>query len=196
MPVPPVPDATHEDSISRPAPDVATSSVSDTAPISEVVANVEQQMPSSATPTHPPPAGAGTDLLPDYALKYAPIVYLDEKERYFPGLPSAHVAYTMPFKFSGEAVEVPEEHKGKLSMLTLEEVNKPDVFLTMGDVREESGQAEELKSVSGKPDANGRSESAVWIVVRNKTGACEWEGEIVDVFYFCEPFAFVEKIDR
>lgn len=71
------------------------------------------------------------DSLPDFALKYAPLVYLHATDKYLPGNPVEHLSHTTPKVLLGDEVSVAEEHKGKVSMLSLPEVNKPDVFLTL-----------------------------------------------------------------
>ncbi|PVF99090.1 hypothetical protein CPB86DRAFT_320176 [Serendipita vermifera] len=136
-----------------------------------------------------PAAVAGTptehhDPLPDFALKYAPLVYLHSEDEYFPGIPSEHVSNMIPRNFTGTPIAVPEDHRGKLSMLKLDVINKPDVFLTLEkDIRSDP-RCPELLSSHCKPDAQGKSLSPVWIIVRDKTGVCDGEGPIVDVFYF------------
>jgi hypothetical protein len=143
------------------------------------------------TAIHPPPAAVAEasaehhDILPDFALKYAPLVYLHSEDQYFPGIPSEHISKMIPRNFTGTPIAIPEAHNGKISMLTLDMVNKPDVFLTLEkDVRSDP-QCPELLSSHCKPDEQGKSLSPVWIIVRDKTGVCDGEGPIVDVFYFC-----------
>lgn len=149
-----------------------------------------------APPSHAPPTGSAPsyqtgEVLPDFALKYAPLVYLHSEDKFFPGIPSEHIKHVLPRKFmTGEEIPVPAEHKDKLSMLTLPEVNKPDVFLTLDkDIRTDA-HIDELCSPHCKPDKNGKSLSPVWIIVRDKTGVCPGEGKIEDVFYFCELTSF------
>jgi hypothetical protein len=207
MPVPPATDAAHEVSHETPATAVPASEPVPSEPPKEpeakpedtndkvvhIATTTDEQAKEIATST---PAEAD-DVLPDYALQYAPIVYLDEGEEYFPGIPTAHCSYMRPRKFTGEEVVVPEELKEKVSMLKLDDVNKPDVFLTMHHVRETSGGLDQLKSIAGKPDANGRSEAPVWIVVRDKTGLLGGEGTVEDVFYFCQYcLASVNLVDK
>ncbi|CAG7846163.1 SubName: Full=Uncharacterized protein {ECO:0000313/EMBL:CCA74530.1} [Serendipita indica DSM 11827] len=124
------------------------------------------------------------DSLPSYAIRYAPYVYLDKEERFFPGLPEEHVKSLVPRKFDGHEIPVPEELKGRLGMLALDEVNKPDTFLTMDKNLRENDLIDELTSVHCKPDETGKSKAPVWILVRDKNGVVEEKGDILDVFYF------------
>jgi hypothetical protein len=207
MPVPPASDTAHEVSQGTPpATAIPAPELVPTEPPKEpeakpedtndkvvhIATTTEEQANEIVTST-----SEAVDALPDYALQYAPIVYLDEGEEYFPGIPTTLCSYMRPRKFTGEELVVPEEYKGNISMLKLDDVNKPDVFLTMHNVRQTSGDLDQLKSIAGKPDSNGRSEAPVWIIVRDKTGLVGGEGTVEDVFYFCQYcFALVNLIDE
>jgi hypothetical protein len=201
MPVPPATDTAHEVSHETPPATAVPASASEPVPAEppkELGAKPEDtndKVVHIATTTFTPEA---VDALPDYALRYAPIVYLDEAEQYFPGIPTTHCSHMRPLKFTGDEPVVPEEYKGKVSMLKLDNVNRLDVFLTMDNVRQPNNAVlDQLKSISGKPDTNGRSEAPVWIVVRDKTGLVDGEGTVEDVFYFCRYyFVPVNLIDK
>lgn len=135
------------------------------------------------------------DSLPSYAIRYAPYVYLDKDEQFFPGLPEEHVKSLVPRKFDGHEIPgVPDELKGRLGMLALDAVNKPDTFLTMDKNLRDNDLIDELTSVDCKPDETGKSKSPVWIIVREKNGVVEDKGDVVDVFYFCECVVLVSGV--
>jgi hypothetical protein len=69
--------------------------------------------------------------LPPYALKHAPIVHLHKDELFFPSHPAEHLTNTYPRTYGGVNVNVPADIKAKAKMLTLPDVNKDDVFLTL-----------------------------------------------------------------
>ncbi|KAG8801806.1 Vacuolar protein sorting-associated protein 62, partial [Serendipita sp. 399] len=147
---------------------------------------VIEQVDALASAAHAHPHNHDIDELPAFALKYAPLVYLHSDEKYFPGKPEVHIKGLVPCTLLGDKIEVPEEHRGKLSMLGLKEVNRPEVFLTLEkNIRSKGGDLiEELRSSECKPCSaansgghegsdltpNGKSEAPVWILVRDKTG--------------------------
>lgn len=71
------------------------------------------------------------DTLPDFALIYAPLVFLHSTDKFLPGNPIEHLLHTTPKVLLGDEVLVATNHKGMVSMLRLPEVNKPNVFLTL-----------------------------------------------------------------
>ena len=69
--------------------------------------------------------------LEPYALQFAPMMWLHEKEQYWPGDPLEHLENCIPQNKDGKPVPVPEEVMGRCDSLKLPGVNHPDVFLCL-----------------------------------------------------------------
>lgn len=68
--------------------------------------------------------------LPDYALRYAPILWLDEHEQYWPGDPLLQLKSMIPRTSDGQVIEVPPELSGTYGMLNLPPVNQYETYLS------------------------------------------------------------------
>ncbi|KAG8889140.1 Vacuolar protein sorting-associated protein 62 [Tulasnella sp. 332] len=133
---------------------------------------------STSSEGHPP--------LPAYALKYAPLLWLNEKEKYWPGNPLEHAALCIPQDPNGNKVDVPEALVGEFhaSLLETPNVDKKDVFLCLEhNDPKVNAEIESLTSIKGKPDPLTRRSSApVWIILVDKSEIVE--PGVVDIFYF------------
>jgi hypothetical protein len=89
---------------------------------------LSQQSPLSIAPST---GNILAPTLPDYALKYAPLLYLHPKEQYYPGNPIEHLANTTPYTKNNVKIEIPEELQGKAAMLSLPQVNQDEVYLVL-----------------------------------------------------------------
>lgn len=76
-----------------------------------------------------PMTSKGSPTLPPYALQYAPMLWLQKSEKYWPGNPLAHLGHCAPLRRDGSKVEVPKDLLGKCEQLKLPDVNQPEVFL-------------------------------------------------------------------
>ena len=102
-------------------------------------------MPPTADPVN-------LECVPDYALKYAPIVWLHKGDEFFPSHVEEHLQHVNPRTFAGADVDVPTDIKNKVKVLAHPDVNKGDVFLTL-DVRTSRSTRLDVSSES----APGRS---------------------------------------
>lgn len=75
-------------------------------------------------------AGPTFEPLPAYALQYAPLLWLNKGEKYWPGNPLEHLAHCTLQRKNGDPVEVPKEILGKGASLALPAANDPAVYLT------------------------------------------------------------------
>ena len=91
------------------------------------------------TLTMPPTADSALQIVPEYALKHAPIVWLHKDDEFFPSHVVEHLQHVNPKTFAGLDVDVPTDIKNKAKALSQSDVNKGDVFLTL-DVRRASTQ--------------------------------------------------------
>jgi len=85
-------------------------------------------MPPTTDPASP------SECIPEYALKHAPIVWLHKGDEFFPSHVVEHLQHVSPRTFAGVDIDVPADVKNKVKALSLPDVNKGDVFLTL-DVR-------------------------------------------------------------
>ncbi|KIO29042.1 hypothetical protein M407DRAFT_228697 [Tulasnella calospora MUT 4182] len=132
-------------------------------------------------------AQRGTDpnyeALPAFALKYAPLMWLNSGEQYWPGNPLEFLENTKPQHKTGAPVDVPPDLLGKPESLKLPAVNDPDVYLTFNEDPRTNSHIEKLISLPGKPDPTTHlSGSTCWIIVADKSHIVE--PGVVDVFYF------------
>ncbi|KAF2022145.1 hypothetical protein BU24DRAFT_38761 [Aaosphaeria arxii CBS 175.79] len=109
--------------------------------------------------------------VPDYVMKYAPVVYLHSQEKYFPSDISAQLAHSIPKVQFQDVPGVPNP----LDLNNLDQVTG-DAFLTSKD--DVTKDPEWIKGV--RPDSNGKTNNAVTAaVIVNDKG----DGN-VDAFYF------------
>lgn len=139
-------------------------------------------IPSPGPPPLPPPQSSGP--IPPYVLQHAPLIHLDKDELYLPSRISTHLSKTsMTFSVNASTVSSPpsspltEHNMGFMG-------NRSDLYLEAGVMDEafKRGEADWLGSDYGMPDARGRSESEIIIVLVDKS-------EIIgpgylDAFYF------------
>ncbi|KAG8965212.1 Vacuolar protein sorting-associated protein 62 [Tulasnella sp. 419] len=144
-------------------------------PVSPPTEGAPTENPITQTTTAPPP-------LPAYALKYAPLLWLHNEEKHWPGDPRTFLNSTHPYTRQGVKVEVPTELVGTLEMLELPQVKNSDVFLVLNEDPRVSSDIASLISKEGIPDDAGKSQSPCWIVAVDKS-AIVGEG-VVDIFYF------------
>ncbi|KAF2275968.1 uncharacterized protein EI97DRAFT_433902 [Westerdykella ornata] len=111
--------------------------------------------------------------VPDYVLKYAPLIYLHSSEQYFPTDLSSFLANTVPKNPSFQPTP------NAPSPVTLNNVNQlpSDTYLTSKDEISENPAAAWLKGT--KPDSNGKTQGAVpaAVIVADKGDG------VVDAFY-------------
>jgi hypothetical protein len=135
----------------------------------------------------PPVATSPQYTLPDYALHYAPYVYLHKDEKYWPANVATHVECSLYEDCSDAENPAPIDlsHLGKLNlaaMLTDQSINRDGVFLCHTTDPRKEKLIQSLLSDHGKPGSDHRSNSPCWIVWMDKSSIL---GEqTVDVFYF------------
>ena len=89
-----------------------------------------QVLPTPTTSTPGPEAAAAATALPqlpEYAIKYAPYVYLHTEDEYMPGHPLEHLKHITPKTFKGDVVHLADDIKQTFKLLLHSAVNKDDV---------------------------------------------------------------------
>ncbi|KAG8945493.1 Vacuolar protein sorting-associated protein 62 [Tulasnella sp. 424] len=128
-------------------------------------------------------AGPTFEPLPAYALQYAPLLWLNKGEKYWPGSPLEHLSHCTLQHKNGDPVDVPKEILGKGASLALPAANDPDVYLTANVDPRKNANTEELMSTHGKPDpVTRRSVAPCWIILADKSKIVG--PGVVDIFYF------------
>jgi len=146
----------------------------------------------SPLPTYPasdPPQSSGP--IPDYVLRHAPLIHLALTESYWPSTVESHLEHTF-LHWTNTTFVDPAPHAHPLIADIGKRGNRSDLYLEGGVMAPdfEQGRADWLGSEYGIPDAKGRSEGEVYIVLVDK-------GEIIapgylDAFYF----TFYSCVDR
>lgn len=95
-------------------------------------------------PPTPPTPDPASQIIPEYALKHAPIVWLHKGDEFFPSHVVEHLQHVSPRTFAGVDVDIPADIKNKVKALSHPDVNKGDVFLTL-DVRFPPSRPREIK---------------------------------------------------
>ncbi|KAH7104264.1 hypothetical protein BKA62DRAFT_500572 [Auriculariales sp. MPI-PUGE-AT-0066] len=120
--------------------------------------------------------------LPSYALKFAPLVYLDQKEEFWPGSVIKHVLHAHPETDGGALIDIPEKGMDMLGNPLIRD-NVAAYMIIDADPRKKEPQCiDQFTAKEGKPDASRRSASAAYIITADKSNEVG-EG-FVDVFYF------------
>ena len=86
---------------------------------------------------------ASTPTLASYALQYAPIMWLNSAERYWPGNIPEHLKHCTPLTRDGTKLDVPTQLVGTIGELNLPGVNQTETFLTL-NVRSAFGDEESI----------------------------------------------------
>ena len=126
--------------------------------------------------------------VPDYALTFAPIVYLSSKEQHWPSLTQTHLAHLTAETVVAGTNDTMAPVRGAPSPLTVDNLNDPTItnatYLSLTDERDMQilTQADWLHAEYGKPDAAGKSAAPVTIVVVDKSDILGQAG-VMDVFY-------------
>lgn len=146
-----------------------------------------QQTPPATTATESSTVAHAGDKLPKYALDFAPLVWLDKDEIFWPGNVLVHLDNVHPETALGRNLDIPPEYNGKCSaaLLARPEINDTSVFLAYNtDPRLHIAKnISTLTSAECKPhDETRKSDSTVYIVYVDKTK--ELGEGFVDVFYF------------
>jgi len=133
--------------------------------------------PQNTTDLPTTPLGPRIPDIPEYALTYAPIVYLSEDEQYWPSRMDVHLEHVFPWENYTPLSGVPNP-------LTLENLNftlSTSLYLSAENIAQQP-YPDWYRSEYGKPDSNGFSQSNVTLVAVNKTESIE--PGVVDIFYF------------
>lgn len=70
-------------------------------------------------------------VLPDFALRYAPLLWLSSQETYWPGDPLLHLKNVIPKTGTGTVIDVPPQVAGTYQMLNVDAVNQYDTWLSL-----------------------------------------------------------------
>lgn len=143
----------------------------------------------SPLPSYPPPnPPQSSGPIPDYVLAHAPLIHLAQTESYWPSSVASHLAHTRLHWTNGTLLSPPSSPSSPpahpdLSALAAQG-NRSDLYLEGGVMAPdfEAGRAAWLGSAYGVPDARGRSQGEVYIVLVDK-------GDIIapgylDAFFF------------
>jgi len=137
-----------------------------------------------------PPAGVKDEwsadyianTLPSYALKYAPFVYLDKGEEFWPGNPIRHLEHCTPQTNEGVKIDVNEHGIEMLNNSRIRDDWNTYMVLDVDPRQTPAQKIDSLTSRDGIPDGSRRSSSTAYIITVDKSP--ELGAGFVDVFYF------------